>query len=238
MNQLENSFFFFNFCLKDFVEACLNKEPEARPTARDLLRHPFLKKARKNSYLMEAIDRFRQWKANSNEEASDSDSNASDNSSADSSDNDEDDEWVRTVKSKPVIVNGKSTHEDPVDTGTIRIKHQPTSGENSRKSQPVTAEKVPVVLPAPPKPIVNPISSACLTTVLALISNIQQLEKHEKRDPTEVVFFEELKASFEHAEAQQPGWMESFVGKILERVTPTAESADLLAAVNRVSRFR
>ena len=34
-----------------------------RPTARDLLRHKFIKTAKKASYLTELIDKHQQWKA-------------------------------------------------------------------------------------------------------------------------------------------------------------------------------
>uniref|UniRef100_A0A5S6QX37 non-specific serine/threonine protein kinase n=1 Tax=Trichuris muris TaxID=70415 RepID=A0A5S6QX37_TRIMR len=47
---------------KDFVEACLNKDPENRPTARELLKHQFVRKAKKNNVLTELIERYKQWK--------------------------------------------------------------------------------------------------------------------------------------------------------------------------------
>ena len=47
---------------KDFVEACLNKDPENRPTSKELLKFSFIKKAKKKSYLIDLIDRFKKWK--------------------------------------------------------------------------------------------------------------------------------------------------------------------------------
>uniref|UniRef100_A0A913HEK3 non-specific serine/threonine protein kinase n=1 Tax=Strongyloides stercoralis TaxID=6248 RepID=A0A913HEK3_STRER len=49
---------------REFVELCLNKNPDNRPTAKALLRHPFIKRAKKNSYLCDVLERVHQYKAN------------------------------------------------------------------------------------------------------------------------------------------------------------------------------
>uniref|UniRef100_A0A0K0F1Z1 non-specific serine/threonine protein kinase n=1 Tax=Strongyloides venezuelensis TaxID=75913 RepID=A0A0K0F1Z1_STRVS len=48
---------------REFVELCLNKNPDNRPTAKALLRHPFIKRAKKNSYLCDVLERVQQYKA-------------------------------------------------------------------------------------------------------------------------------------------------------------------------------
>uniref|UniRef100_A0A3Q2ZDW1 non-specific serine/threonine protein kinase n=1 Tax=Kryptolebias marmoratus TaxID=37003 RepID=A0A3Q2ZDW1_KRYMA len=55
-----------NYCkpLKEFVEACLNKEPSFRPTAKELLKHKLIVRyAKKTSYLTELVDKYKRWKA-------------------------------------------------------------------------------------------------------------------------------------------------------------------------------
>uniref|UniRef100_A0A3B5MUQ9 Serine/threonine-protein kinase 24 n=1 Tax=Xiphophorus couchianus TaxID=32473 RepID=A0A3B5MUQ9_9TELE len=55
-----------NYCkpLKEFVEACLNKEPSFRPTAKELLKHKLIvRHAKKTSYLTELVDKYKRWKA-------------------------------------------------------------------------------------------------------------------------------------------------------------------------------
>jgi serine/threonine-protein kinase 24/25/MST4 len=47
----------FTKAFKEFVAICLQKDPEARQSAKDLLKHRFLKSARKTSYLTELIER-------------------------------------------------------------------------------------------------------------------------------------------------------------------------------------
>lgn len=60
--------------LKEFVEACLNKEPSFRPTAKDLLKHKFIAKhAKKTTYLTELIDRYKRWKSEQSRDDSSSD---------------------------------------------------------------------------------------------------------------------------------------------------------------------
>ena len=46
---------------KDFAQSCLRKEPRERPSAKELLRHPFVKRAKKNTYLTELIERYERW---------------------------------------------------------------------------------------------------------------------------------------------------------------------------------
>uniref|UniRef100_A0AAZ1X776 non-specific serine/threonine protein kinase n=1 Tax=Oreochromis aureus TaxID=47969 RepID=A0AAZ1X776_OREAU len=49
--------------LKEFVEACLNKEPSFRPTAKELLKHKLIvRHAKKTSYLTELVDKYKRWK--------------------------------------------------------------------------------------------------------------------------------------------------------------------------------
>ncbi|KAG9341563.1 hypothetical protein JZ751_019076 [Albula glossodonta] len=59
---------------KEFVEACLNKDPRFRPTAKELLKHKFITRyTKKTSYLAELIDRYRRWKSEGHGDESSSD---------------------------------------------------------------------------------------------------------------------------------------------------------------------
>lgn len=53
---------------KDFVHRCLRKEPRERPSARELLKHPWVRKAKRSAYLTELIERHERWQATHREE--------------------------------------------------------------------------------------------------------------------------------------------------------------------------
>ncbi|XP_031552784.1 serine/threonine-protein kinase 25-like [Actinia tenebrosa] len=86
----------FSKAFKEFVSLCLNKDPNDRPTAKELLKHRFIRTAKKNSYLVELIERYKRWKQNHGDE--------DDSSSGDDSDGDKDDsdDWIfSTIRVKP-----------------------------------------------------------------------------------------------------------------------------------------
>ena len=53
----------FSRGFKDFVGLCLRRNPRERPTARELLAHPFIRRAKRTIYLTELIDRYERWHA-------------------------------------------------------------------------------------------------------------------------------------------------------------------------------
>ncbi|KAF3919397.1 PAK-2p27 [Orbilia brochopaga] len=51
----------FTPLFKEFVDLCLKKDPKDRPTARELLKHPFVRRAKRTTYLTELIERHERW---------------------------------------------------------------------------------------------------------------------------------------------------------------------------------
>ncbi|KAH9416114.1 Serine/threonine-protein kinase 24 [Dermatophagoides pteronyssinus] len=91
---------------KEFVEACLNKDPENRPSAKELLKFPFIRKAKKNSFLIDLIERYKRYKAQGGGK-SDSDSDASDSDDGKGKSTVDTLTWDLTIKQNPNKLNKK-----------------------------------------------------------------------------------------------------------------------------------
>lgn len=61
----------FSRPFKDFVDLCLRRLPQERPSAKELLKHPFVRRAKKTTYLTELIERYERWQAVHGEDKSD-----------------------------------------------------------------------------------------------------------------------------------------------------------------------
>ncbi|KAJ8084896.1 hypothetical protein PM082_003673 [Marasmius tenuissimus] len=107
----------FSKPFKDFVSYCLQRDPRERPTARELLRHKFVRMAKKTSYLTELIERHERWKAEGGERY--------------------DDEERDMVPDIP----GGTDPEDLWDFGTVRHASRPaTIGRAQVSGPPLTWE--------------------------------------------------------------------------------------------------
>lgn len=62
---------------KDFVDLCLKRSPQERPSAKELLKHPFIRRAKKTTYLTELIERYERWQAVHGDQSSDDESDDS-----------------------------------------------------------------------------------------------------------------------------------------------------------------
>lgn len=96
----------FSRAFKEFVELCLQKDPRKRPSARELLKHPFVRKAKKTSYLTELIERYERWAVHHK-----------------GGDDDSDDERDEAPRSAPI-------NDDLWDFGTVR----PAGGRGAGRS--------------------------------------------------------------------------------------------------------
>lgn len=107
---------------KDFVWRCLRKEPRERPTARELLKHPWIRKAKRTAYLTELIERHERWQATHQDEEESYEANSTDDSP---SQNAEDEDLWDFGTVRPA---GRRGHAGP------GLRPMNESGMNSRRS--------------------------------------------------------------------------------------------------------
>ncbi|XP_039278966.1 LOW QUALITY PROTEIN: serine/threonine-protein kinase 26 [Nilaparvata lugens] len=145
---------------KEFVEACLNKDPENRPTAKELLKFPFIRKAKKSSYLIDLIDRYKKWKSQRSGE-SETESENSDSEESGKPDSDLDEPWVMTVKGphsiKPPPVEETNAVNKKVHNGSGPLQSKPVNHKDSNLNHYRPDKNIPQprphsAAPAPPSP--------------------------------------------------------------------------------------
>eukprot|EP00096_Caligus_rogercresseyi_P005774 TRINITY_DN2178_c0_g1_i2.p1 TRINITY_DN2178_c0_g1~~TRINITY_DN2178_c0_g1_i2.p1 ORF type:complete len:611 (-),score=239.35 TRINITY_DN2178_c0_g1_i2:850-2682(-) len=129
----------FSKAFKEFIETCLNKDPENRPAAKELLRHPFVKKAKRNNHLMDLIDRYKKWRATRGS-TGESDESDSDNSDNDRGSANEDSDWIMTVKGPPSSASSFGSRHNEEET---LIEHFANKEANKHNNPPI-------IIPTPP----------------------------------------------------------------------------------------
>ncbi|XP_066562837.1 serine/threonine-protein kinase 24 [Amia ocellicauda] len=134
-----------NYCkpLKEFVEACLNKEPSFRPTAKELLKHKFIvRHAKKTSYLTELIDRYKRWKAEQCKEDSSSEESDTEQDGQASGGNDPGDWIFNTIREKdPKKLYNGAAQLDELERNKVQdIPKRPLSQSLSTIISPLFAE--------------------------------------------------------------------------------------------------
>eukprot|EP01113_Clastostelium_recurvatum_P048541 TRINITY_DN886_c0_g1_i1.p1 TRINITY_DN886_c0_g1~~TRINITY_DN886_c0_g1_i1.p1 ORF type:complete len:496 (-),score=139.98 TRINITY_DN886_c0_g1_i1:78-1565(-) len=89
----------FSKAFKEFVALCLMKDPNERPTAKELLKHRFIKAAKKTNFLTELLERRQRWlQVVGNKDSDDEDQDDDDNGGGNDGP-----EWdfPETIKQKP-----------------------------------------------------------------------------------------------------------------------------------------
>ncbi|KAM8857908.1 serine/threonine-protein kinase 24a [Synchiropus picturatus] len=130
--------------LKEFVEACLNKEPSFRPSAKELLKHKLIvRHAKKTSYLTELVDGYRRWKSEqSREESSSEDSDEEAKGEASGGIDPSNDDWIFTIRERDLkkIQNGAALPAEHEKTEEQESSRRPMSQSLSTIFSPLFAE--------------------------------------------------------------------------------------------------
>eukprot|EP01117_Protostelium_nocturnum_P014113 TRINITY_DN532_c0_g1_i1.p1 TRINITY_DN532_c0_g1~~TRINITY_DN532_c0_g1_i1.p1 ORF type:complete len:472 (+),score=229.00 TRINITY_DN532_c0_g1_i1:174-1589(+) len=240
--QLEGD---FSKTFKEFITLCLNKDPEQRPTAKELLKHKFVKTSKKTSTLTELIERRTKWSQVVGNQDSDDDS--ADEKPA-KEEGGGDDDWVfdtiKPVKAKPVqeapvipTRSVKSAEEEArLRSASEPPKPQPPAANPTRDARNSTTA-------APPKSSNSNGSSAAASSQPAAsssgasASNANAAANAQNRTPsalTSVIYpvlskllknsqeeeviaaLAQLKLAFDKAEKAKPGISHTMIAQIIE----------------------
>jgi len=225
----------FSKPFKEFVAACLKKDPEERPTAKDLLKNRFFKNRGKTTVLVELIERRKKW-IDANEGRSSEDDEENDQPKAPQEAGGPDWDWDDTIKQAPeglhTEIQAEGGEKSPAGKDRSPAANTPTSA----KKKPEKGGKVAATAVAPAgvtaadkqaeaerkhrkkkkaasakKP--TPEKSTALINVI--YPTLGKLEKSTKDEQVKQALVQ-LRSSFDAAEIAQPGITHTFIAQIIE----------------------
>lgn len=183
----------FSKAFKEFVAMCLNKDPSDRPTAKELLKHRWIRTAKKNSYLVELIERYKNWKQKCRD---DDDSSSGEENEEDGNSSVGTSRWIFPPEKNPFVGGeGESSFSHENDTAAAQLNNTDASDVPKDKSK---GEKPP---------------SKYLSTVL--LPTLTKLNTSQGGQGRSV---EHLMDACKSIEATCPGFSDNFVEKIVEKV--------------------
>ncbi|ORX76257.1 kinase-like protein [Basidiobolus meristosporus CBS 931.73] len=190
----------FSKNFRDFVGACLHKNPAQRQSARDLLRHRFIRQAKKSIYLTELIERYKDWQTrHGGDSDSDSEHQANGNTATKFS------TWdFGTVRPPPAASRQMSAPDIPVSENTGTVRGGP--GLNSMKDLSETVEEV--------AETVRPASTFFKSVVQPIL---EQMAVEAKSDSADLAI-QRLLNSFKAAEKEAPGSTQQLIQGVMDRI--------------------
>ena len=226
--------------IKDFVQLCLEKDPNARPTVKTLLKHKFVRAAKKTSILTDLIARYDKYKevVPDSEEGSDNENEDSiivsgrrHNSDEEDKDDSDDDAWdysstlqapqkaeVKAPAPKVVTSSGKKIKKKKPHHVTDNAEGSPTASPSRRKKHPPkesSSNAIPDQSPkAPAEGNAETKSSALTSIVYPALSSLLEAELNGSKVKSGAVA--RLKIAFDAAENDQNGITELFILNVID----------------------
>lgn len=216
---------------REFVEACLNKDPDNRPSAKELLKFPFIRKAKKNSYLIDLIERYKRFKATSGAGINDSDNSETDSQEDFKSKNMSTISSATTTNWDSGIVSMNSVLEELVEECQNHIKSMKEKDEDcdqeSSTNSPTTK------LSSSSNNSNNSSISSSTTTSTSTSKSISSSAPTSPTTQQETVTYlgskisaiRELQRAFDKADLQSPGISDYFAAQIFNSLFGPPQTA-------------
>ncbi|KAG0072368.1 putative protein serine/threonine kinase, partial [Podila epicladia] len=232
----------FSRAFKDFVGACLQKDPAMRPSAKELQKHRFIRMAKKSSYLTELLENHERWIAEGGRRESESSDDEDDNTRyEDAQDGDWDFGTVRVPSSVNVNAvetsnghhetngHGSNGHHNGNGHSSNGIKKNGINGKRSGSTKDlkqsdsgfdtVKIEKLAVKEQRRERPVSSSggelsRDKVYQTFVRPVLNDLHGLCLRD----TERHAIEDLRAAFENAEQEIPGITRLFVKGLSEQL--------------------
>jgi len=213
----------FSKPFKEFVSLCLKKNPDDRPPAKELLKNRFVRTSKKTNSLVELIDRRKNWidVVGGHVSSDEDDNEGGDNKKG--ADGAPKWVWDETIKGVPAglpageeeysggntkkVPNGDKTKDEPASSVDAQASGKKKKGHRTDKKTSATSDKS---KRKPKKP--NPQPSALTSVIHPALNKLVKAQKEEHI----VTALNNLKASFDAAEAVQPGIAHNFIAQIIE----------------------
>ncbi|GES75450.1 Pkinase-domain-containing protein [Rhizophagus clarus] len=204
---------YYSKAFKEFIALCLDKDPNNRPTAKELLKHRFIRSAKKTSYLTELTERHERWLA---EGGCQIDSEESDNSENGVDDDDETNWEFGTIKQSKTRSPNYSDDDDDDD-----LKDSATIGPAKGKQAKAMKEN------DSGYDTIKHVDNECVELYSHPVSGpdvfkkvvVPSIDKLRKSAPTQKaqLTLDVLKKAFEDAERENPGISETFMHAVFQR---------------------
>lgn len=208
----------------DFIRTCLKKDPDERPSAKDLLKHKLFKDSKKNKYLRTIVETNNLVRTNSSDSISMS-------STKDDKSDDEDEEWDfdTTSESKPSSpVKGPEPTTDEVPVVVVENNETSTTGDESFKA-PRSVSKKGKSSKRRSRKLTGTSSSA---TMLGIIyPALTKVANKGSKDKDTVKSLKELKNAFDLAETMKEGLITEFVAAIIDSLKKYVEINSILVII-------
>lgn len=186
----------FSKSFKDFCSLCLKKDPNERPTAKELLKHKFIKSAKKTSSLTELIEKLHRYKQ---VVGSDSDDDSEEEEKPTKAAKD-DDGWDFDVEDSPAPTPAKSAAK-PTPKETPKPAAAATTAQQLQRSQSVQQNAQQQGRPSALTSVIYPVLGKLLKA---------------NNDERVIAAVAQLKIAFDNAESAQPGITHQMIAHIIE----------------------